>query len=43
MSKKRAWKGVTGGSFFGQRAMKITFSFVNVRVGYAILVFVVPF
>ena len=39
----RAWKGVTGGSTFGQKAMKITFSIVNVRVGYFILAFVVPF
>ena len=41
--EKKEWKGVTGGSFFGQKAMKILFSIVNVRVGYAILVFVVPF
>jgi predicted LPLAT superfamily acyltransferase len=41
--KKREWKGVTGGSTFGQRAMKILFSIVNVRVGYFILVFVIPF
>jgi predicted LPLAT superfamily acyltransferase len=41
--KERAWKGVTGGSFFGQKAMKILFSVVNVRVGYFILLFVIPF
>jgi len=41
--EKRAWKGVTGGSFLGQKAMKILFSIVHVRIGYAILVFVVPF
>ena len=43
VSEERAWKGVTGGSAFGQKAMKILFSIVHVRVGYAILVFVVPF
>ncbi|MDR3251466.1 MAG: lipid A biosynthesis (KDO)2-(lauroyl)-lipid IVA acyltransferase [Tannerella sp.] len=41
--KEREWKGVTGGSAFGQKAMKIMFSVVNVRVGYAILVFIIPF
>jgi predicted LPLAT superfamily acyltransferase len=41
--KKREWKGVTGGCTFGQKAMKILFSIVNVRVGYFILVFVIPF
>jgi predicted LPLAT superfamily acyltransferase len=42
-SEERAWKGVTGGSTFGQKAMKILFSIVNVRVGYFILIFVIPF
>ncbi|MDR0395016.1 MAG: lysophospholipid acyltransferase family protein [Tannerella sp.] len=41
--KKREWKGITGGSTFGQKAMKILFSIVNVRIGYFILIFVVPF
>jgi predicted LPLAT superfamily acyltransferase len=41
--KKREWKGVTGGCTFGQKAMKILFSIVNVRVGYFVLVFVIPF
>jgi predicted LPLAT superfamily acyltransferase len=41
--KKREWKGTTGGSFLGQKAMKILFSIVNVRVGYAVIIFVVPF
>ncbi|MDR2773737.1 MAG: lipid A biosynthesis (KDO)2-(lauroyl)-lipid IVA acyltransferase [Tannerella sp.] len=41
--KERAWKGVTGGSVFGQKAMKILFSIVNVYVGYFILLFVIPF
>ena len=39
----REWAGVTGGSAFGQKAIKILFSIVHVRVGYAILVFVIPF
>jgi len=43
MKQKREWKGKTGGSAFGQRAMKIMFAALNVRVGYAILLFVVPF
>jgi len=41
--KERDWKGVTGGSAFGQKAMKILLSIVPVRVGYVILIFVVPF
>ena len=41
--EEREWKGVTGGSTFGQKAMKIFFSIVNVRVGYFILIFVIPF
>ena len=40
---EREWKGVTGGNTLGQRAMKVLFSIVNVRVGYFILAFVVPF
>ena len=43
VGEERAWEGVTGGSTFGQKAMKILFSVVSVRIGYAILVFVVPF
>ena len=42
-NREREWKGVTGGNTLGQKAMKITFSIVNVRVGYFILAFVVPF
>ncbi|MDR1098279.1 MAG: lipid A biosynthesis (KDO)2-(lauroyl)-lipid IVA acyltransferase [Tannerella sp.] len=41
--EEREWKGVTGGSAFGQKAMKIIFSVVNVRAGYFILLFVIPF
>ena len=43
MSNKREWKGVTGGNTLGQKAMKMLFCVVNVRVGYFILAFVVPF
>jgi predicted LPLAT superfamily acyltransferase len=43
MAKKaRQWKGTTGGYTFGQKALKITFSVINVRVGYAILLLAVP-
>ena len=41
--RKRAWKGATGGSVVGQKAMKIFFSIADVRIGYVILLFVVPF
>lgn len=41
--KEKEWKGVTGGSVFGQKAMKIIFSIVHVRVGYFILIFIIPF
>lgn len=43
VKKEKDWEGVTGGSTFGQKALKILFSIVSVRVGYAILVFVIPF
>ena len=43
MTKKQDWEGVTGGHTFGQKALKILFSVVNVRVGYFILAFVIPF
>ncbi|MDR2917268.1 MAG: lysophospholipid acyltransferase family protein [Tannerella sp.] len=41
--EEREWKGVTGGNTFGQKALKILFSIVNVRIGYVILAFVIPF
>ncbi|MDR1379997.1 MAG: lipid A biosynthesis (KDO)2-(lauroyl)-lipid IVA acyltransferase [Tannerella sp.] len=41
--EERQWRGVTGGSVFGQKAMKILFSIVDVRVGYALLAFIIPF
>ena len=39
----KEWQGVTGGHTFGQKAMKIIFSVVNVRFGYFILIFIIPF
>jgi len=41
--KKHQWEGVTGGRTVGQKALKILFTVVNVRVGYFFLVFVIPF
>ena len=41
--KRQDWEGITGGRSFGQKALKILFSVVNVRVGYFFLVFVIPF
>ena len=41
--KRKDWEGVTGGHTFGQKALKILFSVFNVRAGYFILVFVIPF
>ncbi|MDR1675463.1 MAG: lipid A biosynthesis (KDO)2-(lauroyl)-lipid IVA acyltransferase [Tannerella sp.] len=43
VKKKKEWEGVTGGYTLGQKALKITFSLVDVRVGYALLAFVIPF
>jgi len=43
VKKAKDWEGVTGGHTIGQKALKLTFSIVNVRVGYALLVFIVPF
>lgn len=42
-TKEHSWEGVTGGHTLGQKALKILFTVVNVRVGYFFLVFVVPF
>lgn len=41
--KEKDWKGVTGGSTFGQKALKILFSIASVHIGYAILIFIIPF
>lgn len=43
VKKEKDWGGVTGGSTFGQKALKILFSLVSVRIGYAILIFIIPF
>ena len=44
MEKKAPqWKGVTGGHTLGQKALKILFSVAHVRVGYFLLIFVIPF
>jgi predicted LPLAT superfamily acyltransferase len=40
--QERQWKGTTGGHTFGQKALKIMFSVMNVRVGYVLLLFAVP-
>ena len=37
------WKGVTGGGNFGQRALIFIFRHCNVRVGYAMMYFAMPF
>jgi predicted LPLAT superfamily acyltransferase len=41
--KSRQWQGTTGGYTFGQKVLKIMFSVMNVRVGYVVLLFAVPF
>ncbi|MDR1336407.1 MAG: lipid A biosynthesis (KDO)2-(lauroyl)-lipid IVA acyltransferase [Tannerella sp.] len=43
VKKKREWDGVTGGHALGQKALKITFSLVDVRAGYVLLALVIPF
>ncbi|MDR3262066.1 MAG: lipid A biosynthesis (KDO)2-(lauroyl)-lipid IVA acyltransferase [Tannerella sp.] len=43
VKKEKDWKGVTGGHTLGQKALKITFSIVNVRVGYVIMALTIPF
>ncbi|MDR2384313.1 MAG: lysophospholipid acyltransferase family protein [Tannerella sp.] len=42
-AKARQWKGTTGGYTFGQKALKILLSVMDVRMGYAVLLFAVPF
>jgi len=42
-NNKHTWEGVTGGHTLGQKALKILFTVVSVRVGYFLLVFVIPF
>jgi predicted LPLAT superfamily acyltransferase len=43
VKKEKEWEGVTGGHTLSHKALKVFFSLVNVRVGYVIMVFVVPF
>jgi predicted LPLAT superfamily acyltransferase len=43
VKKRKDWEGVTGGHTFGQKALKRLFSILNVRVGYIVLVFIIPF
>jgi predicted LPLAT superfamily acyltransferase len=41
--KTRQWKGTTGGYAIGRKALKAVFSVMDVRVGYFVLFFAVPF
>ena len=41
--KSDEWEGVTGGTTLGQKAMKVMLSILDVRIGYVLLAFVVPF
>jgi predicted LPLAT superfamily acyltransferase len=43
VKKEKAWGGVTAGYSFILKALKVFFSLTNVRVGYFISFFVVPF
>ncbi|MDR2138768.1 MAG: lysophospholipid acyltransferase family protein [Tannerella sp.] len=43
MKKEKEWDGVTGGHTLGQKALKMTLSLFDVRVGYVLLAFVIPF
>jgi len=42
-SKTKDWKGITGGSTMGQKALLVLFHFANVTVGYVFLATAVPF
>ena len=42
-SKTKDWKGITGGSTLGQKALLFLFHFFNVTVGYVFLAITVPF
>ncbi len=41
--EKRAWKGKTGGGTIGQKGLVLFFRYADVRIGYALLFFIVPF
>lgn len=43
MSKKRQWKGNTGGGMLGQRLLIFFFRWWNLRIAYALMALVVPF
>ncbi|MDR1602312.1 MAG: lipid A biosynthesis (KDO)2-(lauroyl)-lipid IVA acyltransferase [Tannerella sp.] len=43
MNKSRRWKGNTGGSLWGQKALILFFRLLDIRVGYCIMACVVPF
>jgi predicted LPLAT superfamily acyltransferase len=43
VKKEKEWDGVTGGHTLGQKALKVTLSMLDVRVGYVLLAFVIPF
>ena len=43
VSKTKDWKGITGGSTLGQKALLFLFHFFNVTVGYVFLAITVPF
>jgi predicted LPLAT superfamily acyltransferase len=42
-SGSRKWKGYTGGSFWGQWGLIILFKLSDVRLGYYLMAFVIPF
>jgi predicted LPLAT superfamily acyltransferase len=43
MNRSRRWKGNTGGSLWGQKALILFFRLLDVRLGYGIMACVVPF
>jgi len=43
MVENAKWKGKTGGSFLGQRSLIVLFKLVSIKVGYFLLLFVIPF
>lgn len=43
MRQQKKWSGVTGGGSWGRKSLTLLFRYVNVTVGYAALIPVVPF
>ncbi|MDR1864212.1 MAG: lipid A biosynthesis (KDO)2-(lauroyl)-lipid IVA acyltransferase [Bacteroidales bacterium] len=41
--KKQAWKGVTGGNVWGQKALLVLFRVTGITAGYALMATAVPF